>query len=380
VRELPPGAARLRVTAREVEPRGPRALAGIAADLRRARSVAPPARRAPRWSATPQGPRVAPATLAGGAPRLVLFGGKGGVGKTTCAAALAIDAAAARPRARVLLLSTDPAHSLADVLGAAVTDAPAPVPDGPPNLEVRELDPRHTLARIRARYAEAVDRTFDRVRGGGAFDAAHDRSIMRTLIDLAPPGLDELAAVLEITDALGADPPRWDLVVMDTAPTGHALRLLEMPALIQEWARALMAILLKYEGVARIGEFAEILLRLSQGIGRLRELLARPGDAAFVVVTRAAALPRLETARLLTRLARLRIHVPALVVNAVGRGACRRCVRAARAEAVETARILRLTAARVVLAGARLPPPRGAADLRRWARSSWRDARYHQDR
>jgi anion-transporting ArsA/GET3 family ATPase len=132
--------------------------------------------------------------------------------------------------------------------------------------------------------------------------------------------------------------------------------------------------------VARIGEFAEILLRLSQGIGGLRELLTRPGEAAFVVVTRAAALPRLETARLLTRLARLRIHVPALVVNAVGRGACRRCVRAARAEAVETARILRLTAARVVLAGARLPPPRGAANLRRWARSSWRDARYHQDR
>jgi arsenite-transporting ATPase len=308
-------------------------------------------------------------------------GGKGGVGKTTCAAALALDAAGRARRSRVLLISTDPAHSIGDVFGAAVSDTAAPVAGGPPNLDVRELDPQRTLHRIRQRYAEAVDRTFDRLTGGSRFDASHDRSIMRALIDLAPPGLDELAAVLEITDALAEDPPRWGLVVMDTAPTGHALRLLEMPALIQDWTRALMAILLKYQGVARVGEFAEILIRLSKGIGRLRTLLADPAQTGFIVVTRAAALPRLESSRLLERLAALDIHVPAVVVNAAGRGACRRCVRAARAERLEVARLARMTTATVVVTGAELPPPHGTSGLRRWGRSAWRDAaRYHLDR
>ena len=63
--------------------------------------------------------------------------------------------------------------------------------------------------------------------------------------------LDELAAVLEITEAITGGAPEWDLVVMDTAPTGHALRLLEMPGLMQDWVRALMSILLKYQGVAQ---------------------------------------------------------------------------------------------------------------------------------
>ena len=67
--------------------------------------------------------------------RLLLFGGKGGVGKTTCAAAAALTIARADPKRRILLLSTDPAHSLSDVLGATASDEPAAIPGGPPNLE-----------------------------------------------------------------------------------------------------------------------------------------------------------------------------------------------------------------------------------------------------
>ena len=72
-------------------------------------------------------------------------------------------------------------------------------------------------------------------------DIAHDRRVMHGLVDLAPPGLDELVAVLEITSLVAR---QWDLIVIDTAPTGHALRLLEMPALIQDWTHALMRIVL----------------------------------------------------------------------------------------------------------------------------------------
>lgn len=381
LRTLPDAPRVVHVAARDVEPRGIRALAGIASDLGR---KPPPLRGrtgAVRWAANLPGDPVGPGDLLASSVRLVLLGGKGGVGKTTCAAAVALDAAARRPRGRILLISTDPAHSIADVLGAPVTDEAAPVPGGPRNLDVRELDPQRTLARIRQRYAEAVDRAFDRLASGSRFDAAHDRSIMRALIDLAPPGLDELAAVLEITDTVAADQAAWDLVVMDTAPTGHALRLLEMPALIQEWVKALMAILLKYEGVARLGEFAEILLRLSKGIGRLRTLLADRERTAFITVARAAALPRLETGRLLQRLHALGLHVPAVIVNAVGRGSCARCTTAARVERAEVARIERIAPGRTLVTGVMLPPPHGVAGVRRWGRSAWRDAaRYHQGR
>ena len=64
--------------------------------------------------------------------------------------------------------------------------------------------------------------------------------------------------------------------MIDTAPTGHALRLLEMPALVHDWVKALMAILLKYQPVVGVGDLGAVLLRLSQGLGRLRELLNDP--------------------------------------------------------------------------------------------------------
>ncbi len=82
--------------------------------------------------------------------RLLFCGGKGGVGKTTVAAAIALRLARKSPGERVLLLSTDPAHSLADVLAASVSDVPRPVASAPSNLDVRELDAPAALAARRA--------------------------------------------------------------------------------------------------------------------------------------------------------------------------------------------------------------------------------------
>jgi arsenite-transporting ATPase len=163
---------------------------------------------------------------------------------------------------------------------------------------------------------------------------------------------------------------------MDTAPTGHALRLLEMPALMQDWVRTLMSIMLKYEGVARLGDLGELLLNLSKGLGRLRELLTDPGRTAFVAVTRPEALPRLETLRLVRRLKRLHISVAAVVVSAVGRGSCEHCLTVARAqqrERVALARAVRtLKIPALVTTFARVPPPYGVPGLEDWARSAWR--------
>jgi len=183
----------------------------------------------------------------------LLFGGKGGVGKTTCAAAASLRLAQTR---RVLLLSTDPAHSLGDVFGAHVDDRARAVPGAPPTLHVREIDAARGFASFREQYEEAVDETFSRIMRPAEAGA----SPFRDLIDLAPPGIDEVIAVAEVASALSDARFGYDIVVTDTAPTGHALRLLQTPAILREWTHALMTILRKYRALVGAGTLASLLI------------------------------------------------------------------------------------------------------------------------
>ena len=321
-------------------------------------------------------PLVAPTGL-----RLLLFTGKGGVGKTTCAAAAALTLGDAAPARRILLLSTDPAHSLGDVLGARVGDEEQPVPAGPPALGVRELDAARMFARRRERYRDAVDELFDAIRGDSRLDVAFDRTVARDLLDLAPGGLDELCALLAVTEALfpqARSAPRHDLVVVDTAPTGHTLRLLALPGLALEWVRALLTTLLKYRQVLGLGALAEDVLELSRGLRQLQALLTDPRQARVVVVTRPAALPRLETIRLLRRLDALGLTVSALIVNALAPPGATGAA-GTRAEAAELHRLRAIARRRrerlpLLLAPAVAPPPCGVQALRGWARTWTRAA------
>jgi arsenite/tail-anchored protein-transporting ATPase len=368
----------------EREPRGVQALRAVGRLLdegvvpsrarRRARRGAsrpavPDRPRTSRSSPTPNGAREAADWLDRVAPadvRLLVFAGKGGVGKTTCAAAAAMTMARRRPAAPVLLLSADPAHSLSDVLGVALGDDERAVPGAPAALRARELDADGALDRTRERYRRAVAATFDALVGGSRFDIAYDRQALYGLMDLAPPGLDELFAVLAIVEALRERRPPYGVVVLDTAPTGHALRLLEMPATALAWVHALLAILLKYRQAVGLGEVATELLATARRLRELRALLADPGRARVIVVTRAAELPQRETERLLARLQRLRLAVPAVLANALISGGCRRCRDAQRGQ---TRTLAALRPWGIILTRALAPPPRGVAGLERWART-----------
>jgi arsenite/tail-anchored protein-transporting ATPase len=359
------------VPALAAEPRGTRALAAVTRRLSAAPAVHPPppaGRRrrlvAPLAATTRVVERSA---LMPAGTALVLFGGKGGVGKTTCAAALAIDTALTSTDRRVLLLSADPAHSLGDVLQEAVADDPRPIQGGPANLSVRELDPSRGFAALRDRFARGIEDVMRRVGG-----SAGDRQVLHDLLALAPPGVDELVAIVEVIETLDADAGQatFDLIVVDTAPTGHALRLLEMPALVHGWVKAVMSILLKYQPVIGVGDLGAALLRLSRGLGRLRALLTNAARTRFFVVTRAAALPRAETGRLLARLDAAGIAAPIVVVNAVGAGTCPRCRSEDAREYKEISALargvpaVRGTSRSLILAPATLPPPSGWRDLR----------------
>jgi arsenite-transporting ATPase len=366
------------VAARTPEPRGLAALRAVGRELRglhaRPAALRLPAARGRRRVAAPardDGLRV----VADPALRLLAFAGKGGVGKTTCAAAAALALAERAPDRRVLVLSTDPAHSLGDVLGVPLDDEERPVPGAAPGLRAREMDADRAFARERERYRAGVETLFGTLLRGSRLEVAFDREVIEQLIDLAPPGLDELFAVLSVIDALFRDTPApYDVVVLDMAPTGHALRLLRMPAAALEWVHALLAILLKYRSVVGLGDLAADLMATARSLRALIALLHDPHRARVLAVTRPAELPRLETTRLLRELRRLEVATAGLVVNAVTPPGCARCRAAAARERRLVARLRRAvsasrTACAMILAPAVFPPPRGAEALRQWIRT-----------
>ena len=311
-----------------------------------------------RWKLT--------ADLAGDA-RWILFGGKGGVGKSTCAATAALHLARDR---RVLLLSTDPAHSLGDVFGARFDNVPRPAPGGPARLRVREIDARAEMDAFRRKYVDAVDDAFSRI----ARATGSDRAAFQELIDLAPPGIDEVIAVADVAAAVIPGNGEYDVIVTDTAPTGHALRLLQTPAVLRDWTQALMAILLKYREIVGAGTLAALLVQLSKRLRGLNDVLRDAKRTRFNVVTRAAALPIEEAGSLIASLTALAIPVGAIIVNAVGAGSCSRCRARAAAESPLVARLRRSAAARayaIIETPAEVPPPHGAAALVDWG-FAWR--------
>jgi arsenite-transporting ATPase len=255
-----------------------------------------------------------------------------------------------------------------------VGDEEQAITGAPETLKVRELDAGRAFARTRERYQRTVEDTFDSLLRGSRFDVAYDREALRGLMDLAPPGMDELFAILSVIEALFEREPPVDLVVLDTAPTGHALRLLEMPGAALGWVHALLAILLKYREVVGLGDVAADLVATARRLRELIALLSDPARARVVAVTRAAELPERETERLLDRLRRLRMTVPAVVVNAATPPGCARCERERRGEARWRRRLAgrrprRARAWSIIGSPAVTPPPRGVAALGAWSRA-----------
>lgn len=236
------------------------------------------------------------------APRVLLFAGKGGVGKSTCAAAAALALGDTRD---VLLCSTDPAGSLDDVFGSTVTDAQHIVP----RLRVLQIDPQTELSALRDAYQADVADALDRL--GLSRSAEMDRRVIDALWDLAPPGIDEMAALTSMLRSAGQD----ETVVFDTAPTGHFLRLLGMPGLALDWTRQLMRVVVKYGLAGTGGGAAEALLRLARDLRALQEALHDADEAGVVIVTLDDTLVRAETERLEHALHDAGVHVLALLVN-----------------------------------------------------------------
>jgi arsenite-transporting ATPase len=240
--------------------------------------------------------------------QFILLSGKGGVGKTTMACATALRLAHDYPWKRVLLFSTDSAHSLSACFKTRIGPQPAVLSE---NLSAVEIDATAEFRKLKDQYAQDVEDLLLAFAPG--LDLTFDRVVLEKMVDLAPPGLDEVMAILRIIDFLAQD--RYDLFIMDGASTGHLIRLLELPELIDQWLKTFFGLFLKYEHVLRMPRFSGQLIEVSKNLKRFRKLLSDPLRAALYAVAIPTQMAWEETKDLVGACDRIGITTPALFLN-----------------------------------------------------------------
>ena len=306
-----------------------------------------------------------PAQLPASSMKLLLFAGKGGVGKSTLACASALRLAEERRGKEILLFSIDPAHSIAACLGCEIGPQEVRVA---PGLTAIELDAQAEYERLKQDYADELAGILERLTGETGIDIAFDREVMERMLDLAPPGLDEMLALTRIVDLM--DHGRYDLFVLDTAPTGHLLRFLEMPELIEKWLRTFFGLFLKYRKVFWLPKISQMMVELSRRVKAFRRVLIDSEQAALAAVTISTEMAYEETRDLVAACERLGVGVPILFVNMVTPASrCPTCSALRCAEKLVLGRYDSVCAGRHVALVFRQEEPRGLERLRALGRA-----------
>ena len=245
------------------------------------------------------------------------------MGKTTCAAATAYKLS--REGYDTLVVSTDPAHSLSDSFDTPVSSEPEEIYD---SLWAVEVDPEDAMEEYRDTIESVPEKLLGGVGSGLGLDTEEVGEGMGGLFDDAmdAPGSDEAAAMYKFMEYMDSD--KWEYIVFDTAPTGHTLRLLQLPEVMDSMVGRLVRIQSQIQGV--VDSFKGILgggdegvdaqdklESLKERIERVRAKLMDPDHTDFRVVTIPESMAVLETQRLIERLSRFGIPVRTVVVNKV---------------------------------------------------------------
>jgi arsenite-transporting ATPase len=266
--------------------------------------------------------------------RVVFVGGKGGVGKTTVAASVALHLA--ENGRRVLVVSTDPAHSLGDVFKVDVGDTPRPLA---PGLRGLELDPDAQLDKYLADVKQSMRQMVQ--------PSMYHEIDRQVELARSSPGAEEAALLERVAGLMTAESSDYDVIVFDTAPTGQTLRLLSLPEIMAAWTDGLLrhreksdemaGVLARVKsalphrrgddlshfeqhtegGDSRFAEIRDRLLERRRVFGQARRILLDREATAFVLVLIPERLPVLETRRAVEALEHFHIPVAGLVVNRV---------------------------------------------------------------
>jgi arsenite-transporting ATPase len=252
--------------------------------------------------------------------KMIMFGGKGGVGKTSCAASAAIWAA--EHGRNTLIISTDPAHSLGDSLGISLPPGePTPI-ENIKNLTALEINPKANLSEFQGLT------NLNPMKGMGVEGLMEGFGLkdIEEFSSMNPPGIDEALAFGKILEFIETEHD-YDLIIFDTAPTGHTVRLLSLPETLSGWIGKLLKLrfkLGKFMGAFKkifsgSGEeedtSLELLERLKNTIINAREDLKDPTKNSFVIVMIAEEMAIAETGRLLNELTKFSIPVSNIIIN-----------------------------------------------------------------
>ncbi|RLI98561.1 MAG: arsenic-transporting ATPase [Candidatus Aenigmatarchaeota archaeon] len=241
------------------------------------------------------------------------YSGKGGVGKTSMAAATAMHFAGKGKK--TLIISTDPAHSLSDSfekpIGGEVTKLGK-------NLYGLEIDPKKALQEYKDKLSPQLEK-IEALRGLG-LDDAFDVTGMA-------PGIDEIASFDKFLQYMNSN--EYDVIVFDTAPTGHALRFLSLPDVLDSWVGKIINIRLRFSGV--IDTFKKILPfgeeekgpeigtgqleAMKERICRAKEILSDPKKTHYNIVMIPEEMSIFESERSIDVLKEYGIPVESVIVN-----------------------------------------------------------------
>lgn len=245
-------------------------------------------------------------------PKLILFGGKGGVGKTTCASSSALNFASKGHK--TLAICTDPAHSLGDSLNQAIGEKVIQI-KGIDNLYAVEVNAEEMLEDFKNQHEKELKKLLDTTTNLDSED-------VNALFSLPIPGMDELMGFKTIVDMI--EEGNFDYYIVDTAPTGHALKLLNSPGLIDDWVKVMAKMKWKYKFMVKsfAGKYIEdksddFLMNLKRMIKKIDNILKNPEQCEFVPITIPEAMPMMETEDLVSTLKEMGISVKRIVINNV---------------------------------------------------------------
>jgi arsenite-transporting ATPase len=289
------------------EVRGPIALQSFWEEARQIREpppAVPQPKRSPKIEVTAGIPSPPPGTT------LLIFAGKGGVGKTTLACATALHLAKRSSHRRVLLVSTGPTHSLSSCLDMPIDSQPQYVL---PGVTAIEIDSEAEFEALKQQYAGDIETFLETLSSN--FDLAFDGEVLERILDLSPPGLDEVMGLTRVMALLASG--KFDLLVLDSAATGHLIRLLELPEIIDQWLKAFFDLFLKYQSIFKLTAFSQELVSLSKNLKKLRQLLNDPAHCALYAVSIPTDMAYEETRDLLAACGRLGMNVLGIFLNLV---------------------------------------------------------------
>jgi arsenite-transporting ATPase len=257
--------------------------------------------------------------------RITLTLGKGGVGKTTISGGLAYVRRKRHPKENLLICSTDPAPSLDDLFEQKIGASPKSVLKDK-RFGAVEVDSTAEYLAWSRKVKKIIAQSLETEQGGVHVELSFEHEMISALLDIVPPGVDEIFAVFKLLDFIEA---KKLALVIDMAPTGHALEMLRTPERLVVWTRLLLKSLSAHRKLPLAQELAVEVASISQRARELAELLKDPKSASVFVVMLPEPLPDRQTGRLLESLSDIKLRPSAIFVNRslpeTGAEGCPRC-------------------------------------------------------